>query len=163
MNAPVILPAVSAGTAGDTAWSATIDACHDLLCIAFGEYSNMHTFERACREVDRSAAPRPQDPRLKRLRRLREDDVSLERAYHELMRNRPAPKATVEALVYSLQRGVNELTNADTLHRLSGLDEGQLKAVCRRVQSFNPEIATPWSSDEVAALIAKWRELHERR
>ena len=63
----------------------------------------------------------------------------------------------------SLPRGVNELTNADTLHRLSGLDEGQLKAVCRRVQSFNPEIATPWSSDEVAALIAKGRELHERR
>jgi hypothetical protein len=97
------------------------------------------------------------------LRRLLEDDVSLELAYHEIMRARPTPEAMVDALVYSLRRGVNELTNADTLHRLSGLDEGQLKAVCRRVQSFNPEIATPWSSDEVAALIAKWRELHERR
>ena len=50
--------------------------------------------------------------------------------------------------------------DADTLRRLSGLGEGQIKAVCRRVQSFNPEIATPWSSVEVAALIAKWRELH---
>jgi hypothetical protein len=144
MNAPVISPAVSAGTAGDTGWSATIDACHGLLAIALGTNNMDDTFERACREADRKAAARSQDPRLTRFRRLLED-------------------ATVDALVYSLRRGVNELANADTLHRLSGLDEGQLKAVCRRVQSFNPEIATPWSSDEVAALIAKWRELHERR
>jgi hypothetical protein len=163
MNAPVISPAVSAGTAGDTGWSATIDACHGLLAIALGTNNMDDTFERACRGADRKAAARSQDPRLTRLRRLLEDDVSLERAYHEIMRARPTPEATVDALVYSLRRGVNELTNADTLHRLSGLDEGQLKAVCRRVQSFNPEIATPWSSDEVAALIAKWRELHERR
>jgi hypothetical protein len=65
--------------------------------------------------------------------------------------------------MYLLRRGIDELTQPDTLRRLSMLTEGQLKAVCRRVQSFNPEIATPWSSDEVAALIAKWRELHERR
>jgi hypothetical protein len=149
MNAPVISPAV--------------DACHDLMAIAFGTNNMDHTCERACRAADRRAAARPQDPRLDRLRRLLEDDVSLERAYHEIMRARPTPEATVDALVYSLRRSVNELTNADTLHRLSGLDEGQLKAVCRRVQSFNPEIATPWSSDEVAALIAKWRKLHERR
>jgi hypothetical protein len=166
MNAPVISPAVPAGTAvsaGDTGWSATIDACHDLMAIAFGTNNMDDRFERACRAADRRAAARPQDPRLDRLRRLLEDDVSLELAYHEIMRARPTPEAMVDALVYSLRRGVNELTNANTLHRLSGLDEGQLKAVCRRVQSFNPEIATPWSSDEVAALIAKWRELHERR
>jgi hypothetical protein len=160
MNAPVISPAVSAG---DTGWSATIDACHDLVAIAFGTNNMDDTFQRACREADRNTAARSQDPRLTRLRRLLEDDVSLERAQHEIMRARPAPEATLDALVYSLRRGVDELTNADTLHRLSGLDEGLLKAVCRRVQSFNPEIATPWSSDEVAALIAKWRKLHERR
>jgi hypothetical protein len=108
-------------------------------------------------------AARSQDPRLIRLRRLLEDEVSLERTQHEITRARPAAEATVNALVYSLRRGVNELTNADRLHRLSGLDEAQLKAVCRRVQSFNPEIAIPWSSDEVAALIGRWRELHERR
>jgi hypothetical protein len=166
MNAPVISPAVSAGsagTAGDTGWSATIDACHGLLAIALGTNNMDDTFERACREPDRKTAARSQDPRLTRLRRLLKDEVSLERAQHEIMGAGAAPETTVDALVYSLRRGIDELTNVDTLHRLSGLGEGQLKAVCRRVQSFNPEIATPWSSDEVAALIAKWRELHERR
>jgi hypothetical protein len=43
------------------------------------------------------------------------------------------------------------------LRRLSELDEGQLKAVCRRVQNFNPGIATPWSPDQAAALIAQIR------
>jgi hypothetical protein len=160
MNGPVISPAVSAG---ETGWSATIDACHGLLAIALGTNNMDDTFERACHEADRKTAARSRDPRLTRLRRLLEDDVSLERAQHEIMRVRPAPETFVEALMYSLRRGIDEVTNADTLHRLSGLEEGQLKAVCRRVQSFNPEIATPWSSDEVAALIAKWRELHERR
>jgi hypothetical protein len=163
MNATVISPAVSAHTASGTGWSATIDAWHGLLGIALGINNMDDTFERACREADRKTAARSQDPRLTRLRRLLEDDVSLERTQHEIMRARPAPEATVDALVYSLRRGVDELAHANTLHRLSGLDEGQLKAVCRRVQSFNPEIATPWSSDEVAALIAKWRELHERQ
>jgi hypothetical protein len=162
MNAPVISPAVSAGTAGDTGWSATIDACHCLLAIAFGTNNMDDTFERAWREADRKIAARSQDPHPTRLRRLFEGDLSLERAYHEIMRARRAPEATVDAVVYSLRRGINKLTNADTLHRLSGLDEGQIKAVCRRIQSFNPEIAIPWSSDEVAALIAKWRELHGR-
>src|SRR5262249_34388384 len=151
-------PAVSASTAGDTGWLATIDACHGLLAIALGTNKMDDTFERACREADRKTAAHPQDARLTRLRRLLEDDVSLER----VMRARPAPEAFVEALMYSLRRGTDEVSHADTFHRLSGLNEGQIKAVCRRIQSFNPEIAIPWSSDEVAALIAKWRELHER-
>src|SRR5215471_18320040 len=47
---------------------------------------NSDTFEHACREADRKAAARPQDRRLERLRRLLEDDVSLERAWAELNR-----------------------------------------------------------------------------
>jgi hypothetical protein len=160
MNAPVISPAVSAGTAGDTGWSATIDACHDFMAIAFGTNNMGDTFERACREADRKGAARPQDPRLKRLRRLLEDDVSLERAQHQIMRARPTPEATVDALLYSLRRGIAELTKPDTLRRLSELDKGQLKAICRRLQNFKPEIAPPWSPEDVAALIAKWRKLH---
>jgi hypothetical protein len=62
--------------------------------------------------------------------------------------------------MYSLRRGVNELTHPDTLRRLSAIDNAQLKAVCRRLQNFKPEIATPWSSEKVAALIAKWKKLH---
>jgi hypothetical protein len=159
MNAPAISPAVSTGT-GDSGWSATIDACHGLLAIALGTNNMDDTFERACREADRKAAAGPQDPRLKWLRRLLEDDVSLERAYHELMRNRPAPKATVEALVYSLRRGVTELTRPDAQRRLTELGADQFKTICRRLQNFHPEIATPWSPEEVTALIAKYEELH---
>jgi hypothetical protein len=159
MNAPAISPAVSTGT-GDGGWSATIDACHGLLAIALGTNNMDDTFERACREADRKAAARPQDPGLKWLRRLLEDDVSLERAYHELMRNRPAPKATVEALVYSLGRGVTELTRPDAQRRLTELATDQVKTICRRLQNFHPEIATPWSPEEVTALIAKYEELH---
>jgi hypothetical protein len=75
-------------------------------------------------------------------------------------KNRPTPATVVEALMYSLRRGVNDLTRPDALRRLSALDDTQLKTVCRRVQNFKPEIATPWSSEEVAELIARWRELH---
>jgi len=70
--------------------------------------------------------------------------------------------STVEALVYGLRRGVNELIKADTQRRLSALDRDQVKEVCRRLQNFKPEIATPWLSDELAALIAKYEELHGR-
>jgi hypothetical protein len=76
------------------------------------------------------------------------------------MRERPMPEATADALVCSLRRGIAELTKPDILRRLSELDKDQLKAICRRLQNFKPEIAPPWSPEDVAALIAKWRGLH---
>jgi hypothetical protein len=156
MNAPVISPA---GTAGDTGWSATIDACHDLMAIAFGTNNMDDTFERACRAADRRAAARPQDPRLDCLRRLLEDeDVSLERAQHEIMRAKPAPEATIDALVYSLRRGINELTSPDAKRRLSELSEDQLRAVCERLRNFKPEIASAWTPEEVEALTVIWSD-----
>lgn len=88
------------------------------------------------------------------------DHVTLAAASAKLRKRRPTPTTAVEALMYSLRRGIIELTQPDTLRRLSMFDEGQLKAICRRLQNFKPEIATPWSSEEVAALIARWRELH---
>jgi hypothetical protein len=75
-------------------------------------------------------------------------------------RDRPTPQATIEALVYSLRRGPAKLSKPDTLRRMSELDKAQLKAICRRLQNFNPEFAPPWPPEDVAALIAKWRELH---
>jgi hypothetical protein len=107
-----------------------------------------------CREADRRAASRPVDAKTLRARRLLADDISYDRAYGEIMRDRPAPEAMVDALVFSLRRGVGELPTPDTQRRLSELDADQLKAACRRVQNFKPEIAPPWSPDEVAALIA---------
>jgi hypothetical protein len=95
--------------------------------------------------------------RLARLRRLMADSVSLERAYYEIGRDNPMPAVTVQALMFSLRRGVNELTQPDTLRRLSALDGDQVKQVCRRVQAFQLEIAEPWSTKEVDALISAWR------
>jgi hypothetical protein len=152
-------------TAGDapTNWAAIIDSCRDLLAIAFSENTSMDTFERAYREADRKA--RPRDHHLDRLHRLlADDDISLERTWHELNQRTEAAASTVEALVYGLREGHEALLkNSNRLQRLAQLSEAQLKAICRRVQNFKPEIATPWSSDEVTALIARWRELHERR
>jgi hypothetical protein len=160
MNAPVISPAVSAG---DTGWSATIDACHGLLAIALGTHNMDDTFERACREADRKTAARSQDPRLTRLRRLLEDeDVSLERAQHEIMRARPTPETLVEALMYSLRRGIGELAQPDTQRRLSAVAEDQLETICLRVQTFQPKIAEPWSADDVHLLISAWRKFREQ-
>jgi hypothetical protein len=124
------------------------ETCGGLPCVN-------RNFCEACGRADRKGAPRHQ---LERLRRLLADDVSLERAWHEL-RHKSASASTVEALMYSLRRGVDELTKADTLRRASELGEGQLKDVCRRVQHFDPKIASSWRSDKVAALIARWRQI----
>jgi hypothetical protein len=100
--------------------------------------------------------------RFAQLRRRMADNVSPERAYHELVRNRPAPSSLVEALVFSLRRGVDEFTQPDTQRRLSALAEDQLEAVCLRVQAFQPKIAEPWSADDVDLLISAWRKFREQ-
>jgi hypothetical protein len=69
------------------------------------------------------------------------------------------PEATVEALMYSLRRGVGEIDKPGTRQRLAALDKHQLKQVCRRVQNFNSDIAAPWSREEAAALVSNWRKL----
>jgi hypothetical protein len=51
------------------------------------------------------------------------DSVSLERGWHEF--NNPkgrAPASTLEALMFSLRRGVTELTKPDTQRRLAALE-----------------------------------------
>jgi hypothetical protein len=113
-----------------------------------------------CREADRRAASRPVDARTLRARRLlADDDISYERAYYETLRDRSAPEATIDALVYSLRRGINELTSPDAKRRLSELSEDQLRAVCERLRNFKPEIAPAWTPEEVEALTVIWSEL----
>jgi hypothetical protein len=160
------------GTAGDhgwwaeqaaqngTDWAAVLDGARDLLAVAVGEVTSMHTFDRACREADRKAASRPVDARTLRARRLlADDDISYERAYYETLRDGSAPEATIDALVYSLRRGINELTSPDAKRRLSELSEDQLRAVCERLRNFKPEIAPAWTPEEVEALTVIWSEL----
>jgi hypothetical protein len=108
------------------------------------------------------AASRTVDAKTLRARRLLADDISYDRAYGEIMRDRPAPEAMVDALVFSLRRGVGELTNPDAQRRLAALSEDQLQTVCQRVQAFQANIAEPWSADDADLLIAAWGKFHER-
>jgi len=83
--------------------------------------------------------------------------VSLERAYNELNRRGRAAASTVEALMFSLRGGVNELEKPDTMRRLSVVDSDQVQEISERLQN----IAPAWSPDQVAALVAIWSKLHE--
>jgi hypothetical protein len=111
----------------------------------------------------RSASSRRDDPDLQRLRKLLDDRVTLGAAGAAMHRNRPAPETTIEALMFSLRRGVNELVKLDTQRRLSALDETQLEAVCVRVQAFKPAIAEACSAKDADLLISAWRKLREQR
>jgi hypothetical protein len=171
-SSTIPIAVITVGTAGDhewwaeqaaqngTDWASVLDGARDLLAVGVGEVSSMDdTFERACREADRKAASLPVDAKSLRARRiLADDDISHERAYGEILRDRPAPEALVDALVFSLRRGLEELTKPDTLRRLSALDKEQLKNVCRRVRAFKPEIAAAWSADAMDALISAWKK-----
>jgi len=85
---------------------------------------------------------------IARLRRLLDDDVSLDRAWHELHGRRSgAAASTVAALVFGLREGLVAATE---------LNAEQLRAVCERLQNFLPHIATAWRPNEVKALIAIW-------
>ena len=89
-----------------------------------------------------------------------ERNPDIERAYAELNQRNHAAASTVEALMYSLRRGVDELTKPDTQRRLSELSEDQLRAVCERVQNFKPEIAPAWTPEEIEALTNIWSAVH---
>jgi hypothetical protein len=87
---------------------------------------------------------------------------SLERAYHEIIsdgiRGRAA-ESTIEALMYSLRQGVNDLTRPDTKRRLSELSEYQLRTVIERLRNSKSEIAPSWTPEEAEALAIIWSEL----
>jgi hypothetical protein len=74
-----------------------------------------------------------------------------------------APGATVEALMYSLRRGIEAITEPDNQRRLAGLSEDQLLAVCQRLQNFKPNIAPAWPPGELEALASIWSTAHVSR
>jgi hypothetical protein len=101
----------------------------------------------------------------RRIWRLLDSAISFGRVWEELnrQRGRGAAASTIDALMYSLRRGVGALSNSSTLGRLAELDERQLINVATRLQKFKPEIASPWLPDQIEILAAVWRKLHERR
>ena len=96
---------------------------------------------------------------------LMADSVSLGRARHQLndTRSRPAPQATIEALMYSLRRGTEAITEPDNQRRLAELSEDQLLAVCQQLQNFKSNIAPAWPPEEVEALASIWSIVHVSR
>jgi len=72
------------------------------------EYDGLSpTFAAACRAADEKQFRNPRDPRIERLRRLMANDVSLDRAWHELSDRPPGdvPIATLRAAEYLLPLG----------------------------------------------------------
>jgi hypothetical protein len=129
------------------------------------EYEGLpRSFAKLCREADKKQRRKPVDPHLDLLRKLMADDVSFERVWHDLntahLHGRAAA-STVEALMYSLrERGVKALDEPDTQRRISELSEEQLHEVGGRLQRLLPEIAKPWTADEVRSLLAMWMKCH---
>jgi hypothetical protein len=103
------------------------------------------TLEQLCEEAD--AKHQRDDPRIERVRRLLADDVSLERAWHELntFKDRAAA-STVEALMFSLSSGAGALARPDVRHRLSQLNKEQLCEVAARLLKFT---AAGWTEADI--------------
>ena len=97
---------------------------------------------------------------LARLRELMADNVTLERAWHEI--KRPTDRAaasTVEALVFALRRGLDAIEHPDNQQRLSKLNDPQMCEVAARLQKFMPHVAPEWTSTDVEALVSIWSKL----
>jgi hypothetical protein len=65
-----------------------------------------------------------------------------------------AARWTIEALMFQLRRGVEELKNPSAQQRLSELSDGQLRDVLVRLQKLKPEIAKSWTPEELEILVA---------
>jgi hypothetical protein len=74
-----------------------------------------------------------------------------------------AAHSTVDALMYSLRRGIEAITEPDNQRRLAELSEDQLLAVCQRLQNFKPNIASAWPPEEVKAIVSIWSTVHVSR
>jgi len=101
-------------------------------------------WKEAAAEYHRYRAGRPliveiEPERLKRLRRLMSDSVSLDAAWAELndFRNRPTPKATVEAVVHAVrERGLAALKEPTTVERLKRCDAAARADTNQRIEKL---------------------------
>jgi hypothetical protein len=87
-----------------------------------------------------------------------DDDVSIERAWHEI--NHPTDRAvasTVEALMLGLrERGVAALAEPAVRQRLAQLSEAQVVEVGDRLQALQQDVARAWAPAEVQQLLEAW-------
>jgi hypothetical protein len=123
-----------------------------------GDYDGL-SIAAACRKADEKRRSQPPDPRIEKLRRLKANDVSIERAYAEINERNGAAASTIEALMLGLrERGTSALRELKLRGRLAQLSEMQLVEVGDRLQKLKPEIARAWSADEIGTLVSAWEE-----
>jgi hypothetical protein len=96
------------------------------------------SFCRTCHDADQRKAKAP--PRkLAQLRRLMGDDVSLNAARAELSnpRNRPTPKATIDAVVFAVRkRGLSALKEPATIERLERCDASAKAEINQQIEQL---------------------------
>ena len=92
---------------------------------------------------------------LARLRELMADNVTLERAWHEI--NHPADRAaasTVEALMFALrERGAAALAEPECQKRLADMSTAQMRDILARLMALRPSY--PAIDDELLFLLGK--------
>jgi hypothetical protein len=124
-------------------WPAVLDGARAFSAVAVGEATPMDVFDRLCREADRKAATCKKNPKLERLRELMaDDDISLERAWHELRDRRPTPEMTIKAVKQAVRdRGVAALSEPSTRDRLRKCDDDARKRFDLWLTDFKTRIA----------------------
>jgi hypothetical protein len=107
--------------------------------------------------------------KVRRIRRLMAEDVSLDRAYAEFNSKATdgAAASTVEALAHQLRAGVTALREPTAKRRLGELDKGQLREICARLGKERWSLdgkrrVPPWPKTDIQAVIVIWSRLHDR-
>jgi hypothetical protein len=125
-----------------TDWPAILDGARALSAVAVGEVTPMDAFDRLCREADCKVAAGKKNPKLERLRELMADDISLERAWHELRDRRLIPEMTLAAVKQAVRdRGVAALSEPSTRDRLQKWDADARKRFEVWLSDFKARIA----------------------
>ena len=122
------------------------------------------SFAKACRAADEKRRRQRVNPAIERARRLLESGTTLERVWQET--NHPwraegrAAESTVEALMLGLrERGTAALREPKVRRRLSELSDEQVIEVGTRLRKLKPEIARPWTAEQVAILMQMREQL----
>lgn len=102
--------------------------------------------------------------KLSNLDLLLDETISLQRACGEIadrhLRGNPAASSTIDALMYSLRKGVVALGQDGVQRRLTALDEDQMRNVCKQLQNRNSAIAKSWTAREVEMIVMAWAACH---
>jgi hypothetical protein len=82
----------------------------------------------------------------------------------EHRKNSGAAQSTVDALMYSLWRGLSALgpsdpLQSDTLRRLSELRNAQIKDCCEKLSKRKPPIGPAWTKEELIKLVEVWKKV----